>query len=198
MRRNVIILVLAAIALTVVWFFLLWSPLSSRISDARAAADAADQKVKQLQLEIQRLKDLEKQAPQLQAAAARADEAIPNDPKLARFILDVQAAADSSGVDWMSITPTPPAAPGGAAAQPQVVSVLEVAMNIKVEGGYFQVQDFITRLETMARAVKISGVRMNAGADDPTLLSASLDMRMFVAPPAPAATTTATTQATGG
>lgn len=184
MRRNIIIFVLIMLAVLVAWYFLIFTPQSNKIDETAAAADGAEQQARALRLEVERLRELEKQAPQLRERAAKADTAIPGDPQLAQFILQVQEAADASGVDWVSVAPTPPAAPPEAAT-PDARAVLEVILEMSVEGGYFQVQDFITRLETLSRAVKVAKVALTSGSDQPTRLEASLGMKMFVSAPAP-------------
>lgn len=193
MRRNLIVFVLVMIAVLAVWFLLIYSPQSNKIDEAKAAADSAEEQARKLNLEVQRLQALEKQAPQRRERAARADTAIPEEPQLAQFILQVQEAANASGVDWISVAPAPPALAGAAPAQGAPVElqgVREVAISMNVEGGYFQVQDFITRIETLTRAVKVTAVVLAGGQEDATNLVAALSMKMFVsqpqAPPAPA------------
>lgn len=189
MRRNILIFALVMLAVLVAWFFLIWTPQANKIEETTAAADQTEQQARALKLEVDRLRELERQAPQLRERAAKADTAIPGDPQLAQFILQVQEAADASGVDWVSVAPTPPAAAPDTAA-PDARAVLEVVLDMSVQGGYFQVQDFITRLETLSRAVKIGSVGLTAGSDEPTRLEASLSMKMFVSAPAPAPTAT--------
>lgn len=190
MRRNVIVFVLVMIAVLAVWFLLIYSPQSNKIDEATAAADSAEEQARKLNLEVQRLQALEKQAPQLRERAARADTAIPSEPQLAQFILQVQEAANASGVDWISVAPAPPTAAPAQGAPAELLGVREVAISMNVEGGYFQVQDFITRIETLTRAVKITAVVLAGGQEDGTNLVAALSMKMFVsqpqAPPAPA------------
>lgn len=185
MRRKVLLFVLVMLAVLVAWYFLVWTPQANNIDEATKAADDAEAQVRSLRLEVQRLEGLEKQAPQLRERAARADTAIPGEPQLAQFILQVQEAADASGVDWLSVAPTPPAAPPEAGTA-QATPALEVILAMQVEGGYFQVQDFITRLETLSRAVKVSSVALTAGSEVATRLAANLSMKMFVATLAPA------------
>lgn len=180
MRRNVLIFVLALVGVTVAYFFLAFNPQSNRISDTALQADEAEQRVRQLELDVARLEELQRQAPQLRERAARVDTAIPNDPQLAAFILQVQEASNASGIDWLSVSPSPPAA----GQQP---GVLEVNVAINVTGGYFQVQDFLVRMESLPRAVTIGSVNLGAGPRGLPHLSASLSMKMFVssAPAAP-------------
>lgn len=186
MRRNTLVVILVAIVMLVAYFFLIFNPQTGKINDAREEADAAEAQVQQLELELAHLRQLQKDEPKLREQAAVLDAAMPNDPQLANFILQVQDSANAAGIEWLSVSPSPPAA-----ANPPQPGVLEVTIAMNVEGGYFQVQDFVVRLETLSRALKIGtvslGVADTVGAGSP-LLSAALNMKMFVAQPIPAAT----------
>lgn len=150
MRRNILIFVLILVAITVLAFLLVFRPQSQNITEAREEADAAEQEVQRLRLELQRRQALREEAAELRADAVRLDAAMPtDDPQLARLILQLQESADASGIEWISVSPSLPQAVEG---DP---SVLEVNLSLNVQGGYFQVQDYITRLENLARAVKI-------------------------------------------
>ncbi|MGH2706207.1 MAG: type 4a pilus biogenesis protein PilO [Actinomycetota bacterium] len=197
MRRNILFFVLALIAVTVAYYFLVFSPQSGRITDASEQADQAEAQVRAKEAELGRLRALQQQAPQLRQRAAQLDTAMPNDPQLAQFILQVQDAANTSGVDWASVSPSPPAAVQAQPGQP-AGAYSEVNVSMSVSGGYFQVQDFLARLENLSRAVKIGAVNLGAGPKGLPSLSASLTMKMFVSPApavtpaAPAATPTPT------
>lgn len=188
MRRNLLITVLAMVVVAVLAFFLVFKPQSDKIAQAREDVQAAQDNVERLRLELARLQALQQQAPKLREEATKLDAAVPNDPQLAAFILQVQDAANASGIEWMSVSPTPPATPANAQA-PVQTSVQEVVVAMNVEGGYFQVQDFLVRLEGLPRAVKIGNVTLSAqtGTGGSPRLTASLNMKMFVAAPAPVA-----------
>jgi Tfp pilus assembly protein PilO len=132
--------------------------------------------VNTLRVELQRLQALQKDAPALREQAAKFEAAMPTDPHLAEFILMVQDAANASGIDWVSVSPAPPAA-----GTTQGVSIVNIQMN--VNGGYFQVQDFLVRLESLERAVKISTLNLAPGPAGLPQLAVSLAMQMFVSTP---------------
>ncbi len=191
MRRNFLIFVLVVIATAVLYFFFVFSPQSERIKEASESADAAEAKVSRLTLELRRLQALQKDAPRLRQEAQVLDSAMPNDPQLAQFLLMVQEQADASGIDWISVNPAPPIV----GPQPNV-SEITIAMN--VSGGYFQVQDFLVRLETLSRALKIDtlGLTPLAAAEGDSAggspeLTTSLTMKMFVSSISAAPATTA-------
>jgi hypothetical protein len=78
------------------------------------------------------------------------------------------------------ITPTPPAAqsrgttPGGTSGATPV----PIKMSLTISGGYFQVLDFINRLNRLPRIVAIDSLSITASGDISNM-SVSLSARMF-------------------
>ncbi|MGH9194526.1 MAG: type 4a pilus biogenesis protein PilO, partial [Acidimicrobiia bacterium] len=132
MRRNVFLFFVIVLILGIAYFFLVWRPQSNKITETRTQAEQTEQQVEQIKLEIARLKALRDRAPELRQQAAKLDAALPGEPQLAQFILSVQEAANTSGIDWLSISPSPPAASagGGQAGQPTDVLVVNISMQI--------------------------------------------------------------------
>lgn len=164
-------------------YFGLIKPENARLQEKRAQAEQAEATVAQLRSQLAHLKDLERQAADLQAQAVRLDEALPVETHLAKFILQIQDAANQAKLDWVSANPSPPAASGSAPG------LMESSVTMTALGSYAAVQDFLARLENLARAVKISSVNLTRegeavpGAD--SKLSLSINLKMFVAPTAP-------------
>lgn len=190
MRRNIILFVGALVIVSLLSFFLVFKPQTNKINTTRASADSSEIKAGELRLRLDHLRALQKDAPRLRQEATVLDAAVPNDPQLALFISQVQDQADTSGVDWVSVTFAIPVA---SAAKPGVFEVV-IAMN--VAGGYFQVQDYLVRLETLARALKIGGLTLSPDNATSTAaspdLNALLSMKMFLSPvlaPAPPTST---------
>jgi Tfp pilus assembly protein PilO len=135
---------------------------------------------------------------------------IPDDPDLAQFILDLNDAANQSGVNLLNISPTQPSSsssgvsggPRGAGAVPPAV---KVSMNIT--GGYFQVLDFLDRLDTLSRLVVVDTLSVThssgSGTSAAPELTVAITARMFttkqppVAPTTGVATTTTSTTVPG-
>ena len=93
---------------------------------------------------------------------------------------------------WVSVSPTPPAATGSADT---------VQLSMELEGGYFQVLDYLNRLENMPRLVVVDQVSLSAkdataDSSGPPSLTASLTGRIFsqANSPAPAAATSTGTE----
>jgi Tfp pilus assembly protein PilO len=213
-RRALLIGLAAALVVLLAWYFLLWGPRSDEISEARDRTEAAEQRATQLQSEIQRLRAAQRDEPLRRAQLETLRGAIPDEPNLAQFILDTNDAATRSAIDFISIAPTPPTAaatpavgtattvPGGTTPTTAVAAPAtppaEIRVNLQLQGGYFQVLDFVNRLTDLSRLVVIDTVTVTA--DQTGRLSVALQTRMFTRslPAGFGGTTTTTTTAPGG
>ncbi len=161
MKRNVLIACVAGgIVLILAWYFLLFSPTSSDLNDTRDQVSGVENQNQELKNTIRRLKELSRNAPQQEATLRKLRAAIPANPDLGEFILQANDIASAAGIDWLSIAPTPPAATAGAGPQSTI------ALSIQVDGGFFQVLDYLNRLEDLERLVLVDSVNVSAAAAD--------------------------------
>lgn len=209
MKRGMIIGIAAGgVVLILLWYFLLFSPTSKDLNDTRDQVSEAQRQTQELENTVRRLKALSRNAPQQQADLRALRAAVPENPDLADFILQANDIASTSGVDWLSISPSPPVANTDGPNS-------SIALSIQIEGGFFTVLDYLNRLEDLDRLVIIDGVSISTGdtgssgstggsgssdststSSDPTL-SVTLTGRMFTnAEAAPAAGSSSGT--TGG
>jgi Tfp pilus assembly protein PilO len=196
------------IALLVVWFVTLYHPRTAQIAKSQATAVAAQSQADQLQVQVARFKAEIAAAPRLQAELQRLQDAIPNTPNLAQFILDVNDAAQEAGITISTISPSAPAlgtahavgstATGGAsgAAAPPAIRI-----SLSTTGTFFTLIDFINKLNAMPRLLVVDTFGLSPGGSASTLgtspsaasppLSATFAIRMFTT--TAASTTTSTT-----
>jgi len=177
---------IAGVSLLVIfgWYFGVLAPKSKQLKDERAKVDASRATEQSLNATLKRLQDLARQRPARQAELQRLAAAVPAQPDLAGFIIAADKMAIDSGVDWVSVSPSPPSA--GAVGAPSTI-----AMSIQVQGGFFQVLDYLNRMEHLERVVVVDTVQLTASTGNgpsPTL-SVSMNARMF--------TTAAPTRASG-
>jgi Tfp pilus assembly protein PilO len=180
MKQWVALATLAAVAILAGGWFLVISP--KRADAAALQTDAANKRVSNQQLTTQlamlkaQAKDLPKQQAKLAAVAAKIPDS-PAEPALVRALTD---AADEAGVELISISPGSPTAvsaapaattttaagattPTGAVGAASVGSLQAIAVNLNVVGGYFQVAQFLDRLENLSRAFKVSSFALAPG-----------------------------------
>ena len=175
-RKTTLIAVGASLALLVAWFVLLWGPQGGKLSDAEDREEVAVAANAELELRRDRLVAAQADAPALQAKVESLRVAVPDSPELAQFILNANDAAAASGVDFLSISPTPPSA----SLDPLLPA--EVILSITVDGGYFQVLDYLNRVDDMERIVVVDTLALTpTGGEEaaPTGLSAALTARTF-------------------
>lgn len=184
-RRALIFGAIGSILLVLLWYFLLWSPRQAEIQAAQERTEAAEQQSAKLEREIRALQQAQRDEPLKQARRAQLQAAAPDDPALGQFILDANAAANASGIDFMTISQSPPESSGSG------LSV--ITLNFSIAGGYFQVLDFMNRLTDLPRVVVIDSVSLSPG--DAGRVSSSLATRMFTTATGIDGPTTTTTAA---
>src|SRR4249919_1069230 len=147
MKRGMIIAIAAGgFVLILLWYFVLYSPTSSDLNDTKSQVAVAEQHKQELENEVRQLKELSRNAPQQEADLRALRAAIPENPDLGEFILQANEIATASGVDFLSISPSPPVA---STSGPNST----IALSIQVDGGFFQVLDYLNRLEDLDRLV---------------------------------------------
>lgn len=165
----------AAVLLLAVWFLFLWGPQGNKLSDAKKREDAAASQNSQLELRLARLQAAQKDAPKLMATGEELRRAVPATPDLAQFILDANDAASAAGVDFLSISPSPPAPPRGAGPS-------EIQLQISVTGSYTEVINYLDRLNGLPRLVVVDTLGLTPGGAEGASaenLSVAIAARMF-------------------
>jgi type IV pilus assembly protein PilO len=186
-RRSIVIGVVAAFVVLLLWWFLLWSPQRKKVDDAKARTEAAQQQAAQLRVTLSRLQELKRTEALKRSQIEALRIAVPDQPNLAQFILDANDAANKAGIDFLSVTPSPPAtAAAGRTTPAGAPAAVNLAMSIT--GGYFQVLDFVNRLTDLPRIVVIDNLSLAAG--DGSNMTVSITARMFTTSAAPVAPTT--------
>jgi type IV pilus assembly protein PilO len=193
--RTIMVSVLAAIGIIVVWWMFLFSPARSDATKVNTDIDTAKEEGRTLDTQVKQVRDLERRAPEVKAELDRLRQAVPASPELASFIDQANQIATETGVKFASISPTEPTA---------TTSATEIQLAITVNGGYYEVLDYLNRLDTLPRLVKVDQLSVTAqtGENGQQELTAAVTGRMFTQPvpvsATPDASTTPTSVAGGG
>jgi Tfp pilus assembly protein PilO len=187
-RRGPVIAAIVFFLLAVLAVAFLVLPKMGDVDEAEQRLERAEQEEVALQTELSRLQAAAENADQLRRELARFRRAVPPVADLPGVINELQTSADVAGVDFFSVAPTGPLpVPAGDAA--------EVPAQIQVVGGFFPVDEFLFRLETLQRASKVTTLSVAEGPDGLPQLQVTLDVRFYTtdidagpgaAPPAPA------------
>lgn len=188
-RQTVMLVALGAVLLIVLFYLFGWKPKSEEIAEIETQTEEAIAQQSLLETQIATLESVRASAPEIEAALAAAESLVPREAALPAALRQLQLAADDSGVTLLSI------APGRPAADADIPELARISVAINAEGSYFQLVDFLRRLEDPVitpRVVLFDNVAISV-TEYPTL-SAALTGAMFAvlpAPPAPAPEPTA-------
>jgi len=193
MNRRLLIPIGAGVAFVILWFIALYGPQSSSLSDAKKRATDAAQQTATLRDQLKSLQQAQQSQPLKQSQLETLRVAIPDTPNLAEYILDANDAASKAGIDFLSITPTPPSSTTPGATTPTTVAgapaggtgatAVPITITMTATGGYFQVLDFVNRLNTLARLVVIDSLQLTTSVNGS--LSVNMTERIFTASQAP-------------
>jgi Tfp pilus assembly protein PilO len=174
MNRRVLLGVLAAVLLMAAWWFFLISPRNSRISEAQAQLEGAQQQEMTLRAQIVELQKIRDSEPGYRAAIAELEVLIPKLPVVDDFINQIYELSVSTGVKLLSLSPSPPVIVGGA-------ELREISVATTIEGGFFEVLGFLFGLSDNERLVRVDGLSVASSQDElgATILTVSLDIRLF-------------------
>ena len=200
---------LVSVLILVAGWFLLIAPQRAEVSTLEAQAQSQDNANSASETELAVLKQQNKDLPEKQAELAALQTKIPESPDLPTYIREMQDIGRQAGVEFTSLAPATPVTVGGVAGPtgglvPEQLAALNVDM--VVTGDYFQITKFMNDLETAKRYTLVSGYDITteesdgAAASDSssssTVLTATINARIYLVPPTPALETTTATDPT--
>lgn len=169
-------------------------PKMGDVEEAEGRLEEAEAREFALQTELSRLEESAEDAARLRSELAGARRAVPRVADLPGLINELQTAADVAGVDFFSIAPGAPLAVQGATAT-------EIPTQVQVIGGFFPVDEFLFRLESLPRAAKVVSLSVGEGIDGLPQINVQMSVLFYTtdleagpgsAPPAVPGETTAT------
>jgi Tfp pilus assembly protein PilO len=177
MKRPLLILIpLVAVVLIVVSFMFLIRPQMDQAAELRVEAEDLRTQQQQVRSQITALARVRETSPTIEAELAAISAIIPQDPALPSALRQFQMAAQDSGVTINSMSPSAPTS----ANISEAPNLASISWSLSIEGGYFQVVDFLRRLEdpvVTPRGVLVRSVTASPG-ELPTL-SVSVSVVMF-------------------
>ena len=158
--KNLIVVVLAVVMISAVWYRLIYSPIKSKTSKANAAAQNAETDSKNLQDAIDNIMAANKKSAEKDVGTAQMLTAVPADAAEASFLRSLDTIRVGSGADWQSVTPGAPSASGG---------VTSITINITVNGNETSLASYLNGLYSMHRIFVPDNVTLaNLGCLDPS------------------------------
>jgi Tfp pilus assembly protein PilO len=171
-RQELVVAVVGALLVLVAGVMLLIRPTRQATGEARADRDAAAAESQSLRDQIKALEALKPKEAGLKSQAELAKAEFPATPGLPALIDALQDSASQAGVDLGTVAPSTPQT---SSLNPQLA---EITTTVNVSGGYFEIQDFLVRLENLVkgsdpgrvapRSVLVQSVNLAGNSEDAT------------------------------
>lgn len=136
---------LIAALMIVLFYMFLWRPQSERIAEIDAERESVEQQQTVLQQRINRLEEVRRDAPDYEGDIVAAESVVPRDTAMPPAFRQLQTAADDAGVELVTITPSRPVQVEGAE-----LGLAAISISLQVNGDYFELVDFLRRIEDPA------------------------------------------------
>jgi Tfp pilus assembly protein PilO len=213
LKKWTALAVVAALVILAGGWFLLVSPKRSNAADLRGQAVDKQRSNQGLQTQLAVLKGQAKDLPKQQAKLAAVAAKIPSDPAMPALVRALNKAASDANVELVSMAPGTPspatAASAGtttattatASAGSAAGGLQQISVTLNVVGSYFQVAEYLDRLEGLTRAFRVTGFTLAPGTNPVTattgqaspdsgkVLTANITGQVYEAPGASSALT---------
>lgn len=182
-RQLLLVSALGAVLVIAVWWLFLYSPGRAELAAVQDEIAAAQAEQASLQQRIAALEAVRARAPETEAAIAQLRAVVPDDPALPSALRQLVAAADDAGISIDSLATTRPE------EREELVGLNSATVTLTATGSYFQLVDFLRRVEDptiTARGLKFDTLAVST--DEPPTLTISLTGQMYSVldpPPAP-------------
>jgi cell division protein FtsB len=144
-RQELVVLATTALLVLAGVSLLMLRPTRQAVAEAHADRDAAVAESQTLRDQVRALEALKADEAKLQAQARLARSEFPPTPSLPALVDALQDAASQAGVDLGSVAPSTPKT---STVQPELA---QIDTSVSVSGGYFEVVDFLTRVENLVK-----------------------------------------------
>ena len=135
-------------------------PKRSKISELQTQIAEANNQTSQLQTQVSVLRDAKQQAPKIAKQLAELNAEIPESADLPSLLRKLERQANRAGVELEGIAPNIPTAAGPYSTIP---------VEVRIQGSYFAVEEYLYKLESIARATKVTSVTFAPGSVLPQL-----------------------------
>lgn len=174
MRRVGLLVTLAILVVTGVWWMFLISPKNDDIADLEQELTGAIDTEQRLRVQINELETIRQAEVEYLAGLGRLDALIPQRPLLEDFIEQIYELTTETGVELQTLAPSIPSSPDDS-------ELREVSVSVQIEGKFFELLGFLFGLNDMERLVRVDSIAVSSTLDDVggTILSVSIEIKLF-------------------
>ena len=178
-RLGALVALIAFVFLAVFWF-LGWSPATTKLQKAHADAAVATGQMTQLRGQVAALLAAERKVPLYTSQLNQLKQAVPDDPSYPVVIDELTKMAASSWVVLTSIAPSIANKATNATAT-TTSGPATLGLALAVGGTYPQMLSFLTALQQQTRIFVVDSINLSGGAAAGAKLSASINGFVYYA-----------------
>jgi Tfp pilus assembly protein PilO len=180
-RQWATLTAVVCLAVLAAGWFLVVKPQRAHASSLRSQAQDVRSQSAQLHTQISQLRQQQRDLPAQQKLLSEIASKIPDNPALPSLIRQLSAAADGAGVNLVSLAPGQPTLTGAAAAPASTAAtgkttgtttptkhslapsspLADISLTIQVQGSYFNVEQFFAAVESLNRAMLVTGFTLS-------------------------------------
>ena len=161
---------LVCIIILVLGLFLVVFPQRNKVGEVEDEIANTETSIQMEQNRLNQLRQYEKDPEQFTRQIDVLDERIPQNVELADIVQQIDHAAEESGLDFYSITPSLPVSSG---------SYYTVNCECAFHGRYFNLVEFFNHVERLPRSVKVVFLDISASDGGLPYLQVRVDFRAF-------------------
>jgi Tfp pilus assembly protein PilO len=166
--QSLVIAAVLAVAVLAGGYLGLVQPTKKSVSKLKTQAQAQESSNSSTQLQLSVLKGQAKRLPLQERELAAIKTKVPDHVQLSNLLRQLVVAAQTSGINLTSLTPTVPVSLPGAPG----ISYVDLTINFN--GGYADVEQFDSSLESLSRTLLVKDFSLTAsGGTSSTTASAS-------------------------
>jgi Tfp pilus assembly protein PilO len=166
----IIVAIIVGIVILALGYFLLIQPQRNSASNVDAEIEDIESTIQAEENRLVQLKQYEKDPEQFLRQIDILKERIPETVELADIIQQIDHAAEESGLDFYSFTPTPPVI----AENYYVVTSIAT-----LYGRYFNLVEFFNHIERLPRSIKVVDLDISEADDGLPYLQIVMNFRAF-------------------
>jgi Tfp pilus assembly protein PilO len=162
-KIRMLLIALAVVVIAVLaWFFLL-DPLRGDIAAVDAQIEQEQARLSEAQIKLAQAEATREEGRRNQARLLELAKMMPTSEEVPSLLLQIQDLADQSGIEFVAITPGDP-------QESESADYRVLPLDLEFNGTFFDVSDFIYRVEQMAsgpgRLLAIKDLQLDLGSGE--------------------------------
>ncbi|MFZ3062880.1 MAG: type 4a pilus biogenesis protein PilO [Actinomycetota bacterium] len=151
-------IIVAAAIFTLILIFVIFALIAPQLYNLRnlsSERDKVEQEMEMAKGTLRQLEEAKKASQETEAELLRINRQTPlQDAQMPSLLVQIEDISKRAGIDFISMRPSTPV---------QKEEYAEIALDIKIEGFFYEFLDFVYRLEKLSRIVNVTSIQIKEG-----------------------------------